>query len=83
MADQKFGRNGRAPSNANQARRTERNKRRHAENAHAMSMRQPEPGECFYGHPRKMDKAAKHFAACMSLQTARRARAHAIREAQQ
>lgn len=74
---QKLGRNSRAPSNAMQKQRTERNKRRHAENAHALKMQQPV--DVSYLQTRKgsgsiMTRAQRRLAGCLSVAFMRIAR---------
>lgn len=74
MADQKFGRNSRAPTNAQQVRRTERNKRVNAEKAHAAKIQQPHGGQkstAMYGHPPKLNAAEKFMQMCMKMWQAR------------
>lgn len=71
MADQKFGRNKRAPNAASQVRRTERNKRRNAERAHALKMQQPHSGqksvEMYGGHQPRVNSAEKFLTMCLNL----------------
>lgn len=78
MADQKFGRNKRAPNAASQARRTERNKRRNAEKAHALKLQQPHGGQrsvdMYGGHQQKVDAASKFLNMCLNLWHARATR---------
>lgn len=77
MADQKFGRNKRAPTNSGQRMRTERNKRRHAEAAHARKVQQPHAGRKsadVYGHPPKLNAAEKFVNLCLNLWHARAAK---------
>jgi hypothetical protein len=66
MADQKFGRNRRAASNAGQSMRTARNKRRNAEKAHAEKIAQPSVVDYKRGAVR-VDKAQKHADALTGL----------------
>lgn len=78
MADQKFGRNSRAPSNAMQVRRTERNKRVNAERAHERKIQQPHAGQKthdMYGHPPKLNSAEKFLQMCLNLWARRATRA--------
>ena len=78
MADQKFGRNKRAPNAASQVRRTERNKRRNAERAHALKMQQPHAGQSsaamYGGHQPRLDAARKFINICLNLGLVRAAR---------
>jgi hypothetical protein len=70
MADQKFGRNSRAPTNAMQERRTERNKRVNAERAHAAKIQQMHGGQKthdVYGHVPKLNHAEKFLQMCLNL----------------
>lgn len=78
MADQKFGRNSRAPSNAMQVRRTERNKRINGERAHARKIQQPHGGQKsadMYGHPPRLNAAEKFVQMCLNLWHSRSIRA--------
>jgi hypothetical protein len=73
----KFGRNTRAPTNAMQERRTERNKRVNAERAHAAKIQQMHGGQKthdVYGHVPKINAAEKFVRACMHLWQMRLAR---------
>lgn len=78
MADQKFGRNKRAPNAAQQVRRTERNKRRHAERAHALKIQQPHAGQkstdMYGGHQPRVNAAEKFLNLCLNLWHARAAK---------
>lgn len=70
---QKLGRNSRAPSNAMQRQRTEKNKRVHAEKAKALKMQQPTDVDYSYDRhfrPTKgsiITRAIKRLHNCMAL----------------
>lgn len=80
---QKIGRNSRAPNSAMQVRRTERNKRKNAERAHALKMQQMSAGgkteEVYHGH-HQIDSASKFVSSCMAMWDMRQRRIMIQRE---
>jgi len=74
--DQKFGRHDRAPSNKLQSQRTARNKRRHAERAHKMGMKQPGYVEYADNGKTPNNRESKMIHMCLSLSYMRNSRTH-------